>query len=405
METNLTIADCLGLCSQFGYSAGGGEYGNQCCTYLLAQSRSLLVCTDIIAVCGDDTDRINAGATFQPDQYCNTPCSGDPTALCGGSNAINYYTWTGLNTWHQATGNAAGQYQFLIGGVVIPLITAQGLNGKVTFVEKHGTGPPNSTGAYELDLSQIGNFSAAWRTMNGLKTDVFCSAGLTLPDKVGRQLNVGGWSEDSLFGVRLYWPDGSPGVPGVNDWQENVAEVHLQTGRWYPSAMTMANGSILIVGGEDGSNGAPVPNLEVIPQPPGGGLVYCDWLNRTDPLNLYPFLVVLPSGGIFVAYYNEARILDETTFETTSVMPNIPGSVNRFDAGRTYPLEGTTMVMPQSAPYTDPLTVLICGGSTPYQGFALDNCVSIQPEVPNSNWTIERMVSTIPRPCAPRDLH
>jgi hypothetical protein len=179
----------------------------------------------------------------------------------------------------------------------------------------------------------------------------------------------------------------------VNDWQENVAEVHLQTGRWYPTAMTMANGSILIVGGEDGSNGPPVPNLEIIPQPPGGGLVFCDWLDRTDPLNLYPFLAVLPSGGIFVAYYNEARILDETTFDTTSVMPNIPGSVNRFDAGRTYPLEGTAMIMPQSAPYTDPLTVLICGGSTPFQGFALDNCVSIQPEVPNSNWTIERMVS------------
>jgi hypothetical protein len=352
--------------------------------------------TNYSTVCGDDSDRINAGATFQSEEYCNTPCSGEPTALCGGSDAINYYTWTGLNTWNEATGNAAGQYEFLIGGVVIPLITAQGVNGKVTFVEKHGTGPPNSTGAYELDLSEINNFDLAWRTMNGLQTDVFCSAGLTLPDKAGRQLNVGGWSDTSTYGIRLYWPDGSPGVFGVNDWQENVEEVSLQTGRWYPSAMMMANGSILVVGGEDGSNGAPVPNLEVLPKPEGGYLVYCDFLNRTDPNNLYPFLAVLPSGGIFIAYYNEARILDENTFETTSVMPNIPGSVNRFDAGRTYPLEGTAMILPQSAPYSDPLTVLICGGSTPYQGFALDNCVSIQPEVPNSNWTIERMVSKPP---------
>ena len=278
---------------------------------------------------------------------------------------------------------------------MIPLITAQALTGKITFVEKHGTGPPNSTGAYELDLTQISDYDNAWRTMNGLKTDVFCSAGLTLPDKVGRQLNIGGWSADSLYGIRLYWPDGSAGVKGVNDWQENVAEVALQTGRWYPSAMMMTNGSILVVGGENGSNGPPVPNLEVLPKPSGGTLVYCDWLNRTDPNNLYPFLAVLPTGGIFVAYYNEARILDENTFETTSVMPNMPGSVNRFDAGRTYPLEGTAMILPQSSPYTDPITVLICGGSTPYQGFALDNCVSIQPEVAGSNWTIERMVSSI----------
>ena len=101
----------------------------------------------------------------------------------------------------------------MIGGVVIPLITAQALTGKVTFVEKHGTGPPNSTGAYELDLSQINNFTAAWRTMYGLKTDVFCSAGLTLPDKAGRQLNVGGWSDTSTYGIRIYLPDGSAVVP------------------------------------------------------------------------------------------------------------------------------------------------------------------------------------------------
>jgi hypothetical protein len=56
------------------------------------------------------------------------------------------------------------------------------------------------------------------------------------------------------------------------------------------------------------------------------------------------------------------------------------------------------MITPRSAPYSSPLTILICGGATPYQGVALDNYVSIVPEVPNSNWTIERMVSNIPQP-------
>ena len=86
-------------------------------------------------------------------------------------------------------------------GVVVPLITTLGVNGKVTFVEKHGTGAANSTGAYELDPSQADNFPGAWRTMKGLKTDVFCSAGLTLPDKVGRQINIGGWSGTSLVSL------------------------------------------------------------------------------------------------------------------------------------------------------------------------------------------------------------
>ena len=70
--------------------------------------------------------------------------------------------------------------------------------------------------------------------------------------------------------------------------------------------MVMANGSILVVGGEDGSNGPPVPSLEILPTPVGGPTwLHMDWLERTDPNNLYPFLAVLPGGGIFVQYYNE----------------------------------------------------------------------------------------------------
>jgi len=248
-----------------------------------------------------------------------------------------------------------------------------------------------------LDLDLLSDFTAAWRPLH-VKTDVFCSAGLTLPDKVGRQINVGGWANDATYGIRLYWPDGSPGVWGVNDWQENVDEVHLQAGRWYPSAMVMTNGSMLVVGGEEGSNGAPVPSLEILPLPHGAGTLYCDYLNRTDPYNLYPYLAVLPSGGIFIAYYNEARILDEVTLETDRVLPNIPGAVNDFLGGRTYPFEGTAMLLPQHAPYTDPLTVIICGGSVPGPEIALDNCVSIQPEVPGANCTIERMASPPFRP-------
>jgi hypothetical protein len=106
--------------------------------------------------------------------------------------------------WDIPTGDAAGEYSLLIGGVVVPLIVSQGVNGKVTFVEKAGTGEPNGTGAYELDLSlvpQPESYKTAWRTMTGLQTDVFCAAGLTLPDKAGRQLTAGGWAGISNYGV------------------------------------------------------------------------------------------------------------------------------------------------------------------------------------------------------------
>ena len=77
--------------------------------------------------------------------------------------------------------------------------------------------------------------------------------------------------------------------------------VGLQTPRWYPSAIVLSNGSIVVVGGEVGANAAPNPTLEILPTTPGGStLVFLDWLNRTDPYNLYPYLQVLPSGKLFV---------------------------------------------------------------------------------------------------------
>jgi hypothetical protein len=118
------------------------------------------------------------------------------------------------------------------------LLATVGKNGKVSFLEKSGTSEyANSTGAYELDLSLVNDFNHAWREMH-LKTDVFCSAAVVLPDKAARILNVGGWSGDSTFGVRLYAPDGSPGVNGTNDWEEDPNTFNLQVCVTYPSHNT-----------------------------------------------------------------------------------------------------------------------------------------------------------------------
>ena len=98
-------------------------------------------------------------------------------------------------------------------------------------------------------------------------------------------------------------------------------------------------------------------------------------------------------------YYNEARILEPVTFTTVKQLPNILAAVNDFLGGRNYPLEGSADIMPQYPPYTDPLVILICGGSTIGGGIALDNCVSIAPEAPNPTWTLERMPSQRVMPC------
>ena len=74
------------------------------------------------------------------------------------------------------------------------------------------------------------------------------------------------------------------------------------------------------MGGENGPNGVPDPTLEILPRIPGGDTqLFLDWLNSTNPNNLYPFLHVLPSGLIFVGslkalHYPSRLVLAHTLY-------------------------------------------------------------------------------------------
>lgn len=176
-----TVNTCLTRCSTFGYAAAALEYGQECW-------------------CGDVSQLVPNGGFKAPEADCNMFCSGAPTELCGGVQRFQYYTWTSttdpLYVWN--TPANTGHYELLIGGIVIPLIATLGkpfllfsaallfarvrcnnllmiglgVNNKVTFMEKYGTGAPNSTGAYELDYSLANDYTKAWRTMH-VVSDVF----------------------------------------------------------------------------------------------------------------------------------------------------------------------------------------------------------------------------------------
>jgi hypothetical protein len=86
----------------------------------------------------------------------------------GGGGLLTYYVWDGpepLYNFNFPEGVDAGEYSLLIGGLTVPLITAQVITGKVTFVQKTQQGFDNGTGVYELDLTLVDNFELAWRSM------------------------------------------------------------------------------------------------------------------------------------------------------------------------------------------------------------------------------------------------
>jgi hypothetical protein len=68
--------------------------------------------------------------------------------------------------------------------------------------------------------------------------------------------------------------------------------------------VVLANGSVLLMGGEVYNSGPAQANLEIIPRIPGGDTtVYLEWLQSTAPNNLYPFLFVLPSLRVLASQF------------------------------------------------------------------------------------------------------
>ncbi|KAI9343747.1 glyoxal oxidase N-terminus-domain-containing protein [Zopfochytrium polystomum] len=367
----MTVGMCLQHCRQYGYDFAGVEYGHECyCDSSLYPQSTIQASTD-----------------------CAIPCEGNPGQICGGVARINVYQSIYQITNFSRPTNT-GRYEYLMGGVSVPLLSALTIKNKIVLLDKIAGGEPNGTHAYEFDY-QISDYRLAFREMH-VSTDIFCAAGLMLPDSAGRILTVGGWADISLQGIRLYNPDGSTGVNGTRDWEENFNVLHLQLQRWYPSTLQLVNGSIAVFGGEIGSNDRNQPNVEVLPYT-GTAPVDLPILRRTDPNNLYPHVFTLPSGSIFIAAYNQAELLDPATFATVKTLPTIPGAVLGENAnpngsgGRTYPMQGSATLLPFSPPYTDSAVVLICGGSVGNGGTATDNCVTTAPDAANATWTVELM--------------
>jgi len=69
------------------------------------------------------------GGTTAAETDCDMPCPGSLTELCGGVERLSLYTWSTtspLYVWN--TPANTGYYEFLIGGIVIPLIATLGTN-------------------------------------------------------------------------------------------------------------------------------------------------------------------------------------------------------------------------------------------------------------------------------------
>ncbi len=178
----------------------------------------------------------------------------------------------------------------------------------------------------------------------------------------GKVLVVGG-DRHSLVNdksVRLYNPE-------TRSWKDLP---DLDVGRWYPTVVTVGEKYALALAGDDAPEWAP-PNDYHVPNPTvqyayesGGTTAPHNFDAALIPPSVYPFAFVLPGGKLFVHMAAKTRITGfaPMNFDTAEKLTAVdPGS-------RTYPLEGTAVLLPlrptDSPPYRARIMV-IGGGNLP----------------------------------------
>ncbi|KAJ3065805.1 hypothetical protein HDU98_010829 [Podochytrium sp. JEL0797] len=181
--------------------------------------------------------------------------------------------------------------------------------------------------------------------------------------------------------------------PGNGSWYENVT---MNTGRWYPTVLTMADGDLFIASGslkninfEDLSN-TNNPTYEFYPPRYGQTEIQSEILRWAFPHNLYPVAFQLPSGQIFLMVSNRTILIDPTVdpgpAETGANVTPMDAISIPDHAPWIYPHTPVGFLLPmrESTNYT--ATVMVCGGSKQSTNDAATDCVAIQPDVKNARW-------------------
>jgi hypothetical protein len=210
------------------------------------------------------------------------------------------------------------------------------------------------------------NFETNTATPLDIKSNSFCAGGASLSN--GTIVNVGGnpvvdgqWGDSNgIQGIRLFGPCHTADGTGCTIY-EDTAHLQLAAARWYPTAVRIFDGSILVMGGTPAGDfettpQANSPSYEYFPKRGSGAVINSPLLARTVPANLFPIAIPLPDGTVFISSNNQSIIYNTET-NTETRLPDIPNGVRIAS-----PFSATAQLLPLSPPNYTP-EVLICGGS------------------------------------------
>jgi len=185
-----------------------------------------------------------------------------------------------------------GQWSSVISVPIVAIHMHMLPNGKVLLWQDDNNANYNSNG------TRLAGYTVAyvWDPGAGTFTQVdnttvneFCSSHAFLPD--GRLLIAGGHAGTDGDGITDAFIFNSSN----NSWTQT--NLPMSAGRWYPSAVTLANGEIAVLNGADPAGGTNTP--EVWQTNSGGG--WRSLTNATLFLNPYPYLHLAPNGKVFAS--------------------------------------------------------------------------------------------------------
>ncbi len=228
-----------------------------------------------------------------------------------------------------AQNTSVGSWQLLpYTSPVLPIDAALLRTGKVLFIAGSGNNPANvnnsSSGSAVLDLN-TGTFSRPVIPNDdaGLPIDLFCPGHSFLPD--GRLMVAGGTEQyDPFQGLAAALTFD----PIAETWTRVAS---MNSGRWYPTVLTLGDGRILAVSGRD-ENGQIDTYPEIYSESTGWNF----FTQPTSRIPMYAHLFLLSSGKIFYSgaqmssnYGVSPRLLTlPTSFTEKIVETPVPGLVS-----------------------------------------------------------------------------
>jgi len=234
-----------------------------------------------------------------------------------------------------------GQWQTLTTQMPInPVHVALMNNGQVLVVSGSGNFPSDTN--FEAG---VWNPQSQTITMQPIQYDMFCNGMIVLPD--GRPFVMSGTLQYDPF-------HGDPRTSAYNLVTGNFVQLQsMAHGRWYPTATTLSDGSVMVFSGLD-ENGNTNTTVEIYQVGVGWSQQYgAGW---TPPL--YPRMNLLPNGKVFYsgsttssAIFNPATHTWQTGVATTN-----------YSGTRTY---GTSVLLPLLPSNGYKPVVMIMGGGSP----------------------------------------